>query len=358
MSVDLERNHALFRKLDQLLSKTRAKPLPERVHQVRTTARRIEALIEALYPKPQGAEKLLKRLARLRRRAGKVRDIDVQMLALRTLKIGREAARKAQLMQALADMRSRREEKFTAVLERRRVQKLRKGLHRMASMLPQPALAVEEAEAPALEVNGAGELVEVAPGQAAGVEARTEQQPKAEASGALEITFDPAPQALQMFARLARRERALTEANLHQFRTGCKRIRYVAEMGGDDPQARHIVELLKRVQDAVGDWHDWETLTQTAESLFSHSVGSALGSALRNVTKAKFSQARNVTLESRNELLTQYRALLRAQRAARASAQPTRSRTKARARRRKKTTGHAPRKVAAASAGAAHSGAA
>src|SRR5574340_225906 len=91
LSVDLERTRSLFRRMEQVISKTRSKPLPERVHQVRTTARRLEALLETLYPDPdRRTRKLMQRLARLRRRAGGVRDVDVQIVALRKLKIRSE----------------------------------------------------------------------------------------------------------------------------------------------------------------------------------------------------------------------------------------------------------------------------
>jgi hypothetical protein len=70
------------------------------------------------------------------------------------------------------------------------------------------------------------------------------------------------------------------------------------------------VNQLKRMQDAAGDWHDWQTLTQTAESLFSRALASGLVAALRNVTNAKFVQARGVCQEARRALLAEYRAML------------------------------------------------
>jgi len=287
VAVDLARNQALFSRLDLLLAKTRARPLVERVHQVRTTARRIEALIETLSPSPSAVgKKLLKRLARLRRRAGKVRDIDVQMAALRTLKIGRESERKAQLLEALAEMRSRRELRFMAALEKDTVRKLRKGLRQVAAaLLPPPArYDADQPAAPPLP-------------------------PASPASPA--DALQPVPLALLRFARLSRRRLLLTEENLHAFRTDCKRIRYVAEMAGKDPQARRVVELLKRIQDEVGDWHDWLTLTATAESLFPPAIASALIAALRNVSKAKFVHALNVVQDTRRQLLALHRAGLK-----------------------------------------------
>ena len=66
--IDQERTQELFRKQDQLLSKSRAKPLPERVHQIRTTARRLASLLDVLYPEPTSrVQKLRRGLKRLRR---------------------------------------------------------------------------------------------------------------------------------------------------------------------------------------------------------------------------------------------------------------------------------------------------
>ena len=122
--------------------------------------------------------------------------------------------------------------------------------------------------------------------------------------------YDEIAATLRMFASLARRVRSLTPDNLHAYRTRCKRIRYVAEMAGSRPETRRVVEPLKRIQDAVGEWHDWLTLTQTAEALFSRPLESGLVAALRNVTNAKFVEARRVCQEERRGLMAQYRAML------------------------------------------------
>jgi hypothetical protein len=48
---------------------------------------------------------------------------------------------------------------------------------------------------------------------------------------------------------------------------------------------------IKRVQDALGDWHDWFTLTQTAGEHLGEVRESSLVAELHNVTGAKFRHA-------------------------------------------------------------------
>jgi CHAD domain-containing protein len=301
VAVDKTRTLGLLHKLDQLLAKKHAKqlaphhaqkqravwtpPPPERVHQIRTTARRLETLLETVGGGPDRKDrKLGKRLKRLRREAGGVRDIDVQIAALRTLKIGREQERKARLMQALNEMRSQREQALVKALAGKDAQKVRKALHRWS----------------------------------AAIKATKQPEPPAAAAAARE--HDAVAASLRMFATLARQVPSLTPENLHAFRTRCKRIRYVAEMAGSFPETKPVLDQLKRIQDAAGDWHDWLTLRQTAASLSSRALESGLVAALRNVSNAKFVEARRVCQEARRTLLAEYRAMLAEQRAERVSA--------------------------------------
>src|ERR1700744_501206 len=74
----------LVTSLEAALSVNLADPDRKAVHELRSETRRIEAQLELLHmvrglpPYKTEAESLLRRLARLRRLAGKVRDCDVQ----------------------------------------------------------------------------------------------------------------------------------------------------------------------------------------------------------------------------------------------------------------------------------------
>ncbi|MGH9529459.1 MAG: hypothetical protein ACRD2S_06010, partial [Terriglobales bacterium] len=57
---------------------------------------------------------------------------------------------------------------------------------------------------------------------------------------------------------------------------------------------------LKKMQDIVGDWHDWLTLTERAEKLFGGVKESALVAAMRNLTRAKFRESVDAVMRTRS----------------------------------------------------------
>jgi CHAD domain-containing protein len=255
MPVDRDRLGFVFERLDRQLSKLASKPQPQNVHRFRTYTRRLEALLEELASGLGGNEKkLLKSLTWLRRRAGKVRDLDVQISALRSLKIPQEPERKAQLLRTLTDIRVERERKLHQALDRDTLRELRRRLK------------------------------------------------KAKRSS-FDGEADPVGLGLRLFAQVTKPHVPLTEEILHKYRTAGKRIRYVVESAERAPEASQMLETLKIMQDALGDWHDWLMLTQTAESLFQDAQPSPLLTALRNVTGAKFRHALQVVAETRTKVL-------------------------------------------------------
>ena len=256
MAPHQERLNSVFQKVERQLGKVASNPQPETVHRFRTSTRRTEALLEELIPEQdRNQSKLLKELSRLRRRAGRVRDVDVQVMALRGLKAPQEPTLKADVLRSLAEMRAKREAKLRKALDKQTVRQLRKRLKRTA-------------ENPQVLKNGR----------------------------------DPFTVASQMLARLIRTSGPLQEELLHQYRIKGKRIRYVAELAGDMPEARHLVEQLKRVQDALGEWHDWLTLTETVRQHVGDDARSALLAELSNITRAKFREAIAVVQETKSRM--------------------------------------------------------
>jgi CHAD domain-containing protein len=77
----------------------------------------------------------------------------------------------------------------------------------------------------------------------------------------------PGVVALDSFARLASEMQVLDAGNLHDFRKGAKKARYVAELAAQgDEHAQQVGETLKKLQDEIGDWHDWLVLAEEAHT--------------------------------------------------------------------------------------------
>ena len=255
MLVHREHTRTTFRKLARQMAKVASKPSPENVHKFRTSSRRVEVLVSDLAGSRNGNDKkLLKLLGRLRKKAGRVRDLDVQSVALRSLRIPQEPQRKSQLLRTLAEERARREKKLAKSLDKQTVAEVRKRMKRTAASLEVPK------------------------------------------------TADPLTLARQKLNDLEVDQGTVTERTLHQFRIAGKRARYMAELAGKDAAAIRLIALLNHVQDVIGDWHDWVQLADKAEKLFGGVQDSALVSALRNITRAKFRQAVTTLTETRSAL--------------------------------------------------------
>src|SRR5207302_4129095 len=94
MPIAPERTRSVFQKLERDLLKISSKQDAESVHRFRTGTRRLQTLFEEIVPeRDRNHRKLLKMLSRVRKRAGSVRDVDMQLAALRSLKIDRKSTR-------------------------------------------------------------------------------------------------------------------------------------------------------------------------------------------------------------------------------------------------------------------------
>jgi CHAD domain-containing protein len=257
MSIASKRSRVIFQKLEEDLIKLSSKPRADNVHRFRTGTRRLQILLDALSPQmDRNQKRLLKLLGRVRKRAGKLRDLDVQLAALRSLKVPREPRRKTQLISQLIELRGEQEKKLRKAVGGDAVHEIRKRLKRTAKNF------------------------------------------SPEAGG------DPLAYARKMLEGISRPDAPLTEAMLHQYRIVTKRARYAAEFAEPSPEAVQFIAGLKRIQDAIGDWHDWLTLTQTASEHLGEVRDSSLVAELHNVAGAKFRHAVSVLLHVRATLLS------------------------------------------------------
>ena len=145
----------------------------------------------------------------MRKKAGRVRDLDVQIASLRGLKIPGANGDKSQFMEALVEERTQREKKLARAFDRETADEIRRRLKRAAARMSIPA------------------------------------------------DTEPLALTLAKLAQLGRDYVPLTEKTLHQYRIIGKRARYIAELSDNEPEARRVVERLKHMQDVIGDWHDW-----------------------------------------------------------------------------------------------------
>ncbi len=215
------------------------------VHRVRTGSRRLQATLEAMlrenatFALDHPARPWLRQLKQIRRAAGPVRDLDVHRKLLENL-VGKDAAhsdtdpldKPAETKQAeMLDDWLKSERKHLA----RGMQKeIRKRQHGLA-----------ERQIAVLNAVGLVSLESVRTGRSADAVA------------------------LEDFVRAVDAMPLLDAENLHDFRKATKKARYVAESAAEKGPYSSVAKALKRVQDAIGEWHDCLCLFEEA--------GTALG---------------------------------------------------------------------------------
>ena len=211
------------------------------VHRVRTGSRRLQAMLEAMlrenatFALDHPARPWLRQLKQIRRAAGPVRDLDVHRKLLEDL-VGKGAAPDSDTNPlhkpaAMLDDWLKSERKHLA----RGMQKeIRKRQHGLA-----------ERQTAVLNAIGSVPLESVRTGRSADAVA------------------------LEDFVRAVDAMPLLDAENLHDFRKATKKARYVAESAAEKGPYSSVAKALKRVQDAIGEWHDWLCLFEEA--------GTALG---------------------------------------------------------------------------------
>jgi CHAD domain-containing protein len=224
----------------------RAESSVKAVHAVRTGTRRLEALLSKVaedHPQATGLQGALKgafkELGRVRKAAGAVRDLDVQM------KLADEVADELRLRRrgAVRDAITEERERLDRYLRRRR--------KRLGADL--------DAELKKSELKMARSLEQIG-GEIAGL---TSQGPSLLES------------ARRWTRETAAKMGALNETNLHEYRKRTKAARYVAEEQEGSAAARRFAAGLRRVQDVIGEWHDWALLSELAAEVLGGDAGVA-----------------------------------------------------------------------------------
>lgn len=250
------------RRVQRALRAAARESSPENVHRLRTSIRRVEVLLAGQFPAShKRVTKLQHELQKIRRRAGKVRDIDVQLNALNSLDLGRPDNGREQLARFLKEKREKRITKLESVLDSKGRSRLRRHLSAVSEDL------------------------------------RTQDnrdKPRKKSAKHLR-------KMLEKLLRSASEPQTFTQENLHGFRMQCKRARYAAEQSDEKANAK-LIERLKQMQDAIGAWHDWLTLGATARKKLTASP-SPLLAALRNITQSKLWEAVHVCRQTLPEVI-------------------------------------------------------
>lgn len=225
------------KRLEAALTVGVANPTSKAVHELRSSTRRVEAqidllgMIQGLPSWKAPAAKVLRRLAILRRKAGRVRDCDVQDTLLQdeehVLTTAPEAPSdigkaRDKLRKRLAKSRQRRERKLLAEVDRQ-LPKLARDTEKLLSALK---------------------------------EAKHREFPTAALLAEIER---------RMEAVVVSHERG--EEHLHDLRKAAKRARYQCE-SLPGPEAAAMARRFESLQDAGGSWHDLLDLATTCHGEF------------------------------------------------------------------------------------------
>lgn len=263
MAIDRKRVLKPVKKLRRRVRNLSRRPDPDEVHKLRTCTRRVEAICEALSSASQGIRKsVTKDLRRCRKRAGKVRDMDVLTEYASTIHLDGEEKCAAQLLEYLGAQRQKYARKLYGEVRSRR-SRLRKELGRLATSLdklipPDSTGASESAAAP-----GAGATA---------------------AALALHLA-EPA---------------RLNRGNLHPYRLKVKKLRDLLQIS---PGGTAFADDLAKAKDAIGEWHDWEELISIAQKELSHGGPCRLVTELKRIGRAKYDNALDVARELRKTYL-------------------------------------------------------
>jgi CHAD domain-containing protein len=264
-------------------------PKVEAVHHLRTGTRRVEATLETLAREAgahglnkaaeEARQRWLRQLKKVRRAAGTVRDLDVhrELLADNFLPEADTAPDKvaAELAEATAAAATGSVEITPLVQQARSLDRWLKdrrsdAAQALCSTLDDHAERLLDAE-------------------------RQFMAAIAKSRSIRHHAHRPAARlALEDYLRLMDAMPLLDTENLHDFRKDAKKARYVAESDDQDPAAEAMAKAIKRVQDAIGEWHDWDVVRQEAiEAL--HDDGAALQAQLEARTKRAYERALRIT---------------------------------------------------------------
>jgi len=243
----------LFRDVSSIIAGLAQEVTPKRVHRLRTTIRRIESALSYTHPDlGRKQQQALNELGKLRKRAGKVRDLDVQLKLLEAIANGSSASDRRQLAEVLSLRRSRQVKRLHAAVQKVARTRFPGHLARLGDAVQTSWANVPQSDGPLREAQK--QIADLA------------------------RQFNPHAQ--------------LKTKKLHQVRISLKLVRYVAELAEESPDRNQMLQRLKSVQDALGKWHDWEELSRSSKKQFSQRTNCPLVGEISALFAARQAAAR------------------------------------------------------------------
>src|SRR5215831_11638673 len=266
MSFDIKRIDKSSRRVKKFIRKNSRKPSSTAIHNVRTSIRSLETTFTTVGLDSKGkVRRLLDDLRDIRKRAGKVRDMDVLTADAVTLADDKERDCLVQLLEHLGAERNKHAKKLHRVIQTTRSQ-FQRDLKQKLKQLQKVLKHAEDNDS-----------------------ARSDAVPLAIAK-AIELSSG-----LKSPAKLNRN-------NLHPYRLRVKELRNVLQLS-DQAGDQEIVEKLGEVKDAIGEWHDWEELTAIAVQLLDHGESCKLIKYLHLNCKSALERALIITGHFRGKYL-------------------------------------------------------
>jgi CHAD domain-containing protein len=274
MSLDPNRIQKTVRKLTKLVKKAPKRPTPDQVHDLRTHTRRFEATAQALrLDSKRNERRVLRALARLRKRAGKVRDMDVLTGHTSSLHVDKDQDCLVQLLEHLGSARYQYAKKLSQEM-RDNGPALRRRLKRTATRFEKLIPNAKNGK------NGK----------------------KKSSNGQTEAAAEAAATALKLAADLENPP-TLNKNNLHPYRLNVKELRNVLQLA-DNPGNQAFIDALGEVKDSIGEWHDWEELISIANDLLDHGPSCKLLHELKANSARKYEHALSLANKMRRDFLS------------------------------------------------------
>lgn len=205
-----------------LLPRVMVNDEPEIIHDLRVWSRRLQQALQVVLPtpRPPKTKKVIRTLRRVRQALGPCRNLDVN---IELIKDKRKHSSAAVVQRAWDTIESDLAGKRDPLLERAR---RNVGQHEVFAFIERTAAVIDTAD------HNANPIEKL-------------DQAMIESMKAWEEAFASA---------FEQRD----EVHLHQFRIATKRLRYRTELLADLGQnkAKPVLEELKKLQQALGDWHD------------------------------------------------------------------------------------------------------